>query len=75
MNRVRLNLAKQAVGLFLESKRPDVSQSLVLDYSIALDPVDHNGASIVNLCEGAEGLVMGWGDNMHFMACPYKTRG
>jgi hypothetical protein len=71
---VRLDYAKQAVSLLLESERPDVSKSLVLNHSVALDPVNRHSASIVHFSERAKGFVVSWSNHMHLVAVPDKTR-
>jgi hypothetical protein len=64
---VRLDGAKQAVSLLLESERPDVSQGFVLNHSIALDAVNRHRASIVNLSERAKSLVVSWSNHMYLV--------
>jgi hypothetical protein len=70
VNSIRLDVSKKAVSFFLEGERPDISQSFVLDYPIALDSVHCHSASIVNFREGTKGLVVGWSNNVNLVACP-----
>jgi hypothetical protein len=67
---LRLDLAKETIGFFLQREGPDISQRFVLDNPIAFDPVHRHSASVVDLSEGAESLVMGWSNHVNLMACP-----
>lgn len=68
MDRVRFDRAKKPVSLLLDSEGPDVSQGLVLDYSVAFDAVNRHRAPIVNLGERAKGFIVSWGNNVHLVA-------
>lgn len=70
MKSVGLDVAKQAVCLSFEGKWPDISESLVLNNSVALDAMHSHSTSIVNLSERAKSLVVSWSNHVHLVAVP-----
>jgi hypothetical protein len=70
VNRIWLEHSKNPIGLSFERKGPDVSQRLVLNHSVASEPVNGNCAQVVNLGEGAMSFAIGGCNNVHLVTGP-----
>jgi hypothetical protein len=66
--RIRRDFFEDPIGFGLQRKRPDVSQSLMLNYSVAFKAMNSHSAGVVDLREGAISLAIRRCDYVNFVA-------